>query len=279
MKNVFYIQLKKGEGAELGEIVHDRLSLKREKADELIRMGAVWNVHAKKRLKEPSLIITAKHLIRVHMPVLPVIPYSFEQKDIILEDRDFFIVFKKPGYPAVPAPYADICSLSWGLEEYCRSRPERCGVYPVNRLDTPASGLLFIAKNKKMQAMLHMMFKQRRIKKYYLVRTPSFTPVKESYIITDDLEWKGKTRKAVSYIRLLKKEGDFFCFLVRPQTGRTHQIRRHFERYLRPICGDARYGSAAGRKHLSLLCYAYIFRHPLTGQKQKVSYLPEDFAG
>jgi 23S rRNA-/tRNA-specific pseudouridylate synthase len=104
--------------------------------------------------------------------VQAVASYPFEQKDIIREDEDFFIVYKKPGFPTVPTPYADICSLSWGLEQYCASQSERCSVYIVNRLDTPASGILFLAKNKKMQAILYKMFKERRIKKYYLVQIP-----------------------------------------------------------------------------------------------------------
>ncbi|MBN1697618.1 MAG: RluA family pseudouridine synthase [Spirochaetales bacterium] len=272
---VFYIQLKKDERSALGNLVREYLSMTKEKAEELIRIGAVWDTRTKRRLKDTDAVVTSDRLIRINMPVRAVVPYPFDSRDIVVEEDEFLVVYKKPGFPTIPAPYADVASLSWGLERYLRSVTKTGKAFPVNRLDTPASGLLFFAKNARMQVVLNGMFKERTIKKYYLVKTKFFRSVKRSYTITDTLAWKGKEQPAVTRIWLMHASDDACCFLVRPETGRTHQIRRHFQQYLVPICGDTRYGNDRGEKRLALLCFAYIFRHPVTGKKVKVSHLPD----
>jgi 23S rRNA-/tRNA-specific pseudouridylate synthase len=62
-----------------------------------------------------------------------------------------------------------------------------------------------------------------------------------------------------------------------PHTGRTHQIRKHFQKYLIPIYGDSIYGAYSNSDRMMLDCFSYKFIHPVTNKKMKVFYLKNEF--
>jgi 23S rRNA-/tRNA-specific pseudouridylate synthase len=271
----YYIKAKPGYSDSLLHLIQHHLLLSEQETRTLISIGAVWNWDIKRRLKNPEQNISDE-LIVVHKPNFEVKPYPFDAEDIVYEDKHFLIVYKKPGYPTVPSPLNDISCLSFALEQYYQSEKKGTKISAINRLDTGTQGLVFFGKNKEADRALHRMFKERRVKKWYLAGTESFQHVKRNYFLEDDLEWKDKKKRAKTFIHLLKKNSRGFCFLVRPHTGRTHQIRKHFASYLVPIRGDSMYGNYRRDEPLELVCFAYIFPHPITGKRMKVMYLPED---
>jgi 23S rRNA pseudouridine1911/1915/1917 synthase len=225
------------------------------------------------RLKDEKINITSQ-LLRVDRPKFTIHEYELLPEDIKYEDRDLLIVFKKGGVPVQPTPYSDSDCLLHGVQQYYDRRGMAYRAAAINRLDLPAQGLVFFAKNKKSEIALHRMFGERKVRKRYLAVTPAFAGVKPGYIIRSALEWQGRVKAALTYVRFCRENNGLFYFLVFPQTGRTHQIRRHFREQLVPLIGDHLYGNYSDRAELGLLCFYYSFNHPRSGQKIKVSFLP-----
>jgi 23S rRNA-/tRNA-specific pseudouridylate synthase len=176
--------------------------------------------------------------------------------------------------PVQPTPYSDSDNLLHGVQKYYDGKGIRYRAAPINRLDLPAQGLVFFAKNKKSEVAMHRQFQERKVRKRYLAATAIFPGVQPAYIIRSSLEWQGSSHSALTYVRFCRQSAGRYFFLVFPQTGRTHQIRRHFQEQVAPLAGDVRYGQCAPGAELWLLCFQYAFRHPASGKKTTVGFLP-----
>lgn len=269
----FFIQLKAGESLTLAETLEKHLKITGGEAERLLRQGSVWDNERKERLRDGRMTIR-RQLLRVDRPKFRIREYSLDPGDIKFEDDHLLIVYKRGGVPAQPTPYSDIDNLLHGVQKYFAGQRLRYRAAPVNRLDLPAQGLVPFAKNKRCEVALHRLFEERRIRKRYLAATPAFAGMKPSYIIRSELEWQGKSREALTYVRFCREHGGRFFFLVFPQSGRTHQIRRHFQERVAPLVGDMRYGGADPSPELWLLCFQYVFPHPACREKVSVRFIP-----
>ena len=269
----FFIRLKSCQAMTLCEALQKHLRLGHEEARQLIRQGSVWDSERKVRLKDENMTIT-NQLLRVDQPKFPIREYELRPEDIHYQDSDLLLVYKRGGVPVQPTPYSDIDCLLHGVQQYYDRQGMAYRAAAINRLDLPAQGLIFFAKNKKSEIALHRMFQERKVKKRYLAVTPAFAGVKPGYIIRSALEWQGRVKQALTYVRFCRENSGLFYFLVFPQTGRTHQIRRHFKEQLVPLIGDHLYGNYPGRAELGLICFYYSFAHPFSGKKTTISFLP-----
>ena len=149
-------------------------------------------------------------------------------------------------------------------------------LYPVHRLDRMTSGLLLLARSPEAAEALNKQFRAHLIEKYYLALSDR-KPRKKQGLISGDMV---KARRG-SW-KLLKTQQDpartrFFSFglgagkrlyLLKPQTGRTHQLRVALKSIGAPIIGDQRYypqaakNSVAGRGYL----HAYGLGFELEGR-------------
>jgi 23S rRNA pseudouridine1911/1915/1917 synthase len=133
--------------------------------------------------------------------------------------------------------------------------PFRPGI--VHRLDRETSGVLLIAKNQKTFEYLKGLFQDKKIEKSYEALV--WGKIKDEAGVIDKLisirngtvkrtVFKGKApREAVTEYKVLKiyedaKGSEFSYVLVKPKTGRTHQIRVHFSSIGHPLVGDKLYG-------------------------------------
>jgi len=272
----YFIRLKRGERMALSDVLRKHLRVSAEEAERLLRQGSVWDSERKVRLKDGNRVIRGE-LLRVDRPKIPIAEFVLDPADIQYQDRDLLVVYKHGSVPVQPTPYGDSHCLLHGVQTYLSG----CGISyqasPVNRLDLPAQGLVFFAKNKKSEIALHRLFQERKVRKRYLAATLAFPGVKPSYIIRSRLEWQGKSREALTYVRFCRERDGRFHFLVFPQSGRTHQIRRHFQEQIAPLAGDVRYGGALPGAELGLLCFHYSFPHPADGRKTSVRFIPESW--
>lgn len=156
-------------------------------------------------------------------------------------------------------------------------------VYPAHRLDRKTAGVLLFSLNKEMDSCIQTAFSQNLIKKEYLAVVRGHTnpdgvidyPLKkENGTIQDALT--NYTTLALTEIDLPFgnfQTSRYSLVLARPQTGRMHQIRKHFAHIFHPIIGDRPHGCNKQNKlwketfqHDTMLLHAKTleFQHPKT---------------
>lgn len=155
--------------------------------------------------------------------------------------------------------------------------------YPqvVHRLDYPTSGLMLVAKTRKVNVAFKRMFEERRIQKTYHALTVGKMAIKggsiDKVMENKDAMTVFKVVKSVpsnkyTYINLMA---------LNPITGRRHQIRKHLAGIGHPILGDREYGSVEHwdmKRGLYLAATQLSFAHPVTGEEMLFSIeLPRKF--
>jgi tRNA pseudouridine65 synthase len=161
-------------------------------------------------------------------------------------------------------------------------------VYPVHRLDRGASGALVFARTKEAAGTLGRAFEMQQIDKRYLALVRGTPP--DAGTVDHPIP-KGETGARVPavtrFVRVARSEVER-CSLVLavPETGRTHQIRRHLRHLGHPLIGDVNYGSGEINRHyragydlhrLALHASSIAFDHPATGARVALTApMPED---
>ena len=115
------------------------------------------------------------------------------------------------------------------------------GTRPAHRLDLQASGLVLCAPAPKMRALLGEALGSGRIEKTYLALVRGRTRKKGVIRRTLKDSRRKQALAATTRYRTLETIGDVSLVAVRIETGRKHQIRRHFEGIGHPLVGDTRY--------------------------------------
>lgn len=245
-------------GERLDRYISDHLpDLSRAAVQRLIEEG---NIRVNRRERKASYRVQAGEAITVRTP--PPEPVAARAEaiplDIVYEDDSVIVVNKPAGmvvHPAgghttgtlVNALLAHTAGLSVGGEE-------RPGI--VHRLDSETSGLIIVAKNDAAMRNLQAQFKARRVHKTYLalvegritpprgkIDAPIGRDPKHRQRMAVVTASNVKTREAVTNYRTVANLGKYTLVEAEPQTGRTHQIRVHFEFMGFPVAGDAIYGS------------------------------------
>ncbi|MDP2713643.1 pseudouridine synthase [Rheinheimera sp.] len=139
-------------------------------------------------------------------------------------------------------------------------------LYPVHRLDKVTSGLILLARSSDVAAQLTQLFSSHQVEKYYLALSLTKPAKKQGWVKGDMAParrgaWKllsSQHNPAVTYFISRGFENlPFRVFLVKPYSGKTHQIRVALKSAGAAIAGDAVYqGSSADRVYL----HAYALR-------------------
>lgn len=223
----------------------------------------------------------------------------------VYEDDDLLVIDKPAGlvvHPGHGRPAGTVVNalLARGTPLARRGAPHRPGI--VHRLDRGTSGLLAIAKTDAAFDALSRAFARREIGKLYRALVwgkpdPAAGTIEaavgrsRSQPVKMAVDGRG-SRAAISRFRTLETLSGFALLAVRPETGRTHQIRVHMQSIHHPIVGDARYGGRQWRgvvdaakrtalrdfDRLALHAAELSFDHPSSGRRLRLeSPLPEDF--
>lgn len=159
---------------------------------------------------------------------------------VLLEDqRAFSLWFKPAGLLAQGTDFGDFCSLLRLVELHFNQTRK---VFPVHRLDREVSGLVLVAHEAKAAARLSRYFAERLVAKSYLAEIRGRIDPGETLLIEAKLDGKPALTRCLGLA--YDQERNASLVLVKPETGRLHQIRRHLAGHGTPIIGDYRYGGA-----------------------------------
>jgi 23S rRNA pseudouridine1911/1915/1917 synthase len=263
--------------------------LSRSQVQRLISAG---NITVNGRAAKPSLKLSPGDEISITLPPTPpqeLKPEAIPLK-IIYEDDDLLVVDKPAGLTVHPAPghpehtlvNAILAHFPHLAEIGDRLRP---GV--VHRLDKDTSGVMLVAKNSDAQANLSKQFKSHTVTKAYLALVKGKLEP-ENGIIEADIGRDPRHRQRMAVVaqgraartdyRVVKYIGGYTLLEVRPETGRTHQIRVHLAAIGFPVVGDRVYGVKSPHLSRQFLHASLLgFRLPSSGQYVEFeSALPED---
>ncbi|MCD0491450.1 TIGR01621 family pseudouridine synthase [Chromobacterium violaceum] len=185
---------------------------------------------------------------------------------LIHQDPRFYLVDKHPGasfHREGDAP---------GLMDALRAGLDDEALWPVHRLDRITSGLILVARSAGAARALGDALAGREVEKYYLALSDR-KPLKKQGRVAGDMAkgrggaWRlteGRENPAVTQFFSYALAPGLRLFLLRPRTGKTHQLRVAMKSQGAPILGDALYGgSEADRGYL----HAYALRFELDGER------------
>ena len=164
--------------------------------------------------------------------------------DIVYQTDDFIIIYKPCGL-SVHKDQSEI-----GLTTLLAEQLGVPQVWLVHRLDKVTSGLLILALNAESAAEFFRLFSEHHIQKTYLALSNQ-KPKKKQGLIVGDMQkarngaWKlcqSKENPAITRFESVSCEPNLRLFILKPQTGKTHQLRVAMKSLGSPILGDTLYG-------------------------------------
>lgn len=198
-----------------------------------------------------------------------------EKPPVIYEDDDV-IVFNKP---------AGMLTVSKG-EFNPEPTLEQFGEI-VHRLDRDTSGVIILAKNAKAKSFLQKQFQERKAHKTYYAVTVGHPKVDHAIInipLTRNLKKPttfmvaNQGREAITEYRVIDQNEKYSLIELKPQTGRTHQLRIHLAHIGAPILGDPVYNPKSPKADRMYL-HASILEITVPSGKRLTftANLPEEF--
>lgn len=212
-------------------------------------------------------------------PMLKRMQVPSQNLEIVYEDPWLSVINKPAGMLSVPGKEDAVSVYSLMREQY----PEADGPLTVHRLDMATSGLMLIAKTKRVHQNLQAQFKNRLVRKRYVALLEGIVPKDKGTVdLPLCLNPLDRPRQMVhtehgkpaitDYQVLERLDGKRTRIAFYPRTGRTHQLRIHAAHPLGlhcPIIGDELYGEKADRLYLHA---EYLeFTHPITGETVRVT--------
>jgi 23S rRNA (uracil1939-C5)-methyltransferase len=158
---------------------------------------------------------------------------------VLHEDAQLLVVDKPPYLPTIPEGEHASSLLARLRDEH--GLPE---LSAVHRLDAGTSGVCIFAKTRADVSELAARLAAGQ--KQYLALVRGNLHLKGT--VRAPLREAGKTRQATTRYSRAERVGGHALVRVRPEQGRTHQVRKHMAALGHPVLGDARYGDAASNR-------------------------------
>ncbi len=234
------------------------------------RVETSARVAAGQKVRVPPLNVEAPKAPAVKRPEQAEADARAIRDMVLLDDRDL-MVLNKPFGLAVQGGSGTKIHLDGMLQSLANARGERPVL--VHRLDRDTSGVLLVAKTRKMAADLGEIFRSRAAKKIYWALVEGVPRPAQGRIslylakgegMGDNRPPRGRhgmearrdiekmrvakhgdedAQHSVTYYAVVDKLAPRLAWLsMKPLTGRTHQLRAHAEAIGCPIVGDPKYG-------------------------------------
>ncbi len=267
----------------------------------LIEQG---HIRVNGRTIKPTHTPRAGEQVEVHWPEARAAEAQPEEMalEVLFEDEALLVLNKPPGLVVHPAAGHEEHTLVNALLHHCAGQLSGIGGIArpgiVHRLDKDTSGCLVVAKNDETHLALSAQFATRKVEKIYhailcgelprdqgeiraaIARHPSH----RKRMAVDD----AAGREARTSYRVRERLQGATLVEAVLHTGRTHQIRVHFQFLGFPLVGDETYGNRQNQRLTELIGYsaprqmlhAYhlAFIHPRTAKRLSFEApQPEDF--
>jgi len=261
----------------------------RNRLQEWLRAG---HITVDGRTARPRTQVTGGEKISVAPPRPPEAAPRAQRMPlkIVHEDAALMVIDKPAGlvvHPGAGQPDRTLMNALLAHAPALAGVP-RAGI--VHRLDKDTSGLLVVAKTVESQASLVRQLADRTMRRAYLALVQGDPPASGTIDAPVGRDARARTRMAVTHrgkparttYRVLERFGRAALVECRLDTGRTHQIRVHFQHIRHPLVGDTvyrrgtRHGIAFPRQ--ALHAAELSLRHPVSGEAMTWrAPLPRDF--
>jgi 23S rRNA pseudouridine1911/1915/1917 synthase len=267
----------------------------------LIEQG---HIRVNGRPVKPTHTPRAGEQVQVHWPEARPAEAQPESMplEILFEDSALLVLNKPAGLVVHPAAGHEEHTLVNALLHHCAGQLSGIGGVArpgiVHRLDKETSGCMVVAKNDETHLALSAQFADRRVRKVYtalvcgemqrdegeiraaIARHPSH---RKRMAVSDD-----RGREARTGYRVLERLRGATLVEAALHTGRTHQIRVHFQFLGYPLLGDLTYGQRQNQRFEELFGFSaprvmlhasqLAFIHPRTGKRLGFEAAqPQDF--
>ena len=211
---------------------------------------------------------------------VPEYPAEEGPLTVLYEDAYLLAVDKPAGMLIHPSRNRNTGTLANLVQGYYRATNQQGAFHPLTRLDRDTFGIVLIAKN----AHIHALLQAEKPQKTYEALTYG-GPKADSGLIDAPIARREKPsllreirpdgKPSLTRFRVLER-GENICRLeLEPVTGRTHQLRLHCAHEGYPILGDPQYGTETslafsremGFETQLLLAKSLAFTHPITGER------------
>lgn len=254
----------------LDKFLTAELKISRSKIQKLIKSGKI-TLNGEK--VTPHFFLRANDKININDKDVKIENKEKELKpnkkvkyNIVYEDENILVIDKPSGLLVHPTDKMENNTLVNGLIAYypklkkIGEDPLRPGI--VHRLDKDVSGLMLVCKTQKAFAYFKKQFQERKVKKIYtaLVHNP-MERVEGIIDLPLERSEKGKMlvktkdqggKEAITKYTVIKQFQNFSLLEVQIETGRTHQIRTHFNFLNHPIVGDKLYQQKKVKANIEL---------------------------
>ena len=183
------------------------------------------------------------------------------KRAVIYEDNDILVINKPSGLAVQGGSGLKDRHVDSLVEVFRKENIEKPKL--VHRLDKDTSGILLLAKNRKMADFLTKSFRSKTVRKIYWalvagvpekeigtirlslnkIKLPSGFEKMTSILPNEEINYPNAKRAVTDYVVIEKVSQRATWLALSPITGRTHQLRSHMAAIGCPIVGDTKYGS------------------------------------
>lgn len=213
------------------------------------------------------------------------------EPEIIYEDNHLLLLNKPVGWLVQADKTGDFTLTDWG-RKYIKEQYDKPGevfLHPAHRLDRPVSGIVIFARTSKALERMNKLFREDTIRKTYLAIVQG-KPEQTAGTLIHWLDKDGDKNTVKAYNKptghakeaelsyeLLGSQKPLSLLIVKPKTGRPHQIRVQLAKMNCPIQGDLKYGfpTPNADKSISLHAFKISFVHPVKKEEITVTCRPK----